>query len=169
MVFWAGLRLLTISQDDLTIDPTISLWLFVIMTQAQILWSLLGAASPALKKTMVDLATNYGATSPEASKAGGSYQLKYLRSKRSGNQLSENVNESKNRSTIPFSGPAKGSSIVRVSSRTRRGEERVTSDGDSQEGIIRQDDFEVHYDNSTNNSERYERYGASDEAYQPQR
>lgn len=104
---------------------------------------------------MVDLATNYGATSPEVSKAGGSYQLKYLRSKRSGNQLSENVTDSKNR-TIPFSGPGKGSSIVRVSSRTRRGEERVTSDNDSQEGIIRQDDFEVHYDSSTRSEDIYQ-------------
>jgi hypothetical protein len=135
------------------------------MTQAQILFSLLGAASPALKKTMVDLATNYGATSPEASKAGSSYQLKYLRSKRSGNQLSESATESKTRN-IPFSGPAKGNSVVRVSSRSRRGEQTITSDGDSQEGIIRQDDFEVHYDNSTSNSERY---GVSEEAYQPQR
>ena len=45
---------------------------------------------------------------------------------------------------MPFAGPAKGSSIVRVNSRSRgRPGERVTIDGDSQEGIIRQDDFEV--------------------------
>ena len=137
------------------------------MTQAQILFSLLSAASPALKKTMVDLATNYGATTPEASKAGGSYQLRYLRSKQSGKQLSDqnNTTTSKNR-TIPFSGPAKGSSIVRVSSRSRsRPEERIRGDGDSQEGIIRQDDFEVHYDTSVNS----DRYGGSEEAYHSQR
>jgi hypothetical protein len=116
---------------------------------------------------MIDLATNYGATTPEASKIGGSYQLRYLRSKQSGKQLSEpnNTTTSKNR-TIPFSGPAKGSSIVRVSSRSRsRPEERMRSDSDSQEGIIRQADFEVHYDTSVN----CDRDGGSEEAYQAQR
>ena len=58
---WAGLRLLTINHDKLTRDPTIGLWLFIAMNQVQILLALVGAASPVLKKAMMDLVTNWGA------------------------------------------------------------------------------------------------------------
>lgn len=95
--------------------------------------SLLGAATPALKKTMLDLVSSYGTTSPETSEVGGSYQLRYLRSRPGGQGL---TNNRKTRS-LPFSGTGKGGSVAMVSSRARK-EEKIRSDGDSQDGIIRQ-------------------------------
>ncbi len=153
---WAGLRLLTISHSKLTQDPTIGVWLFVCMSQVQILLALIGAASPVLKKAMSDLQTHYGDLTTDnqgRSGMGHSFALKYLKSKRTnrtnnGSQPT-NSNGSKNR-TIPFGGPGvSGSAMI---SRNRQ-EEKIQSDGDSQEGIIRQDDYEVSYFHTDNDRE----------------
>ena len=123
------------------------------MTQVQILFSLIGAASPALKKTMLDLMTNFGAASESQAnsraKYGGSFPLKYINSKinskRDVSQPSEN--DSKPR-FVPFiGGETRGTAVVSVTrSNTHH---KGVSDGDSQEGIIRQDDFQVSYDAET--------------------
>ena len=116
------------------------------MTQAQILFSLLGAASPALKKTMLDLQTNYGASESQSNSRtgyGGSFAMKYLNSSKR-NMNNSHLTDSRDRN-IPFSGPGvKGTASIH--GRSRNDERRITSDGDSQEGIIRQDDYEVSYD-----------------------
>jgi hypothetical protein len=142
---WAGLRLLTINYSKLTQNPTIGLWLFVCMSQVQILLALIGAASPVLKKAMMDLVTNYGATgdSQNDSRLGRSFAMKYIKSKRNRTgQASQPTDSNGSKRPLPFSGSGvSGSAMV---SRNRH-EEKVQSDGDSQEGIIRQDDYEVSY------------------------
>ena len=119
------------------------------MSQVQIMFSLIGVATPALKKTMLDLVTNYGATDTQAgSKSGsGTFPLKYFNSKR--NQSQQPSEGSKQRSHLPFTGPGKGSAMV---SRSRH-DDTVKSDGDSQDGIIRHQDFEVSFYN-TDSSDR---------------
>ena len=150
---WAGLRLLSINHQKLTRDPTIGLWLFVIMTQGQILFSLTGAASPALKKTMMDLMTNYGAqTESHSNSKPGSFPMKYLRSKHRSQPM-----DSERSRNIPYSGAAKGSALISKS----KNDDRTTRDDDSQEGIIRQDDFEVSYDHS----EAPDRYQTAERGY----
>ena len=148
MPLWAGLRLLAIDHKKLTEDPTIGLWLFIIMTQAQVLFSLIGAASPALKKTMMDLRTDYGAqTGSNSNSKPGTFPLKYLKSGRNRSQPTD----SERSRTIPYAGAAKGSALISKS----RHEDKMTRDDDSQEGIIRQDDFEVSYD-AGETSDRYQ-------------
>ena len=85
--FCAGLRLLAINRQRLHDNPTLAPWLFIILGQIQILISIIGGTSPALKKTMLDLVTNYGAVtdSPANSRVrtGGGYALKELKSNKS--------------------------------------------------------------------------------------
>lgn len=137
---------MTIDQARLTLDPTIGLWLFMSMTQVQILLALIGAALSVLKKAMADLATNWGhqTTSNESSsKNGQSFGLKYLkkRSQRS-NGLSQPSDSGSRSRPLPYAGPGvSGNAFVRMN----RDDKKVRGDGDSQEGIIRQDDFVVSY------------------------
>lgn len=116
------------------------------MGQVQILLALIGAASPVLKKAIRDLVTNFGAQteSRERTGTGNSFAMKYLRSRRTGrsNNASQPTDSHGSKRALPFSGPSiPGSAMV---SRNRR-EDKLAGDGDSQEGIIRQDDFEVSY------------------------
>lgn len=118
--------------------------MFSVLTQVQILFSLIGVATPALKKTMLDLVTNFGAAESQSNTKSGSgtFPLKYF-SRR--NNASQQPSEgSKARSHMPFTGPGKGSTMV---SRSRH-EDTVKGDNDSQEGIIRHQDFEVSFYNA---------------------
>ena len=134
------MRLVTINTQKLTTDPLISLWMFTILSQVQILFSLVAVATPALKKTMMDLVTNYGAAESQSNTArSGSFPLKYL-SRNRHNISGERSGGSKQRS-IPFSGPGRGSTMVSRS----RNEDTLKGDSDSQEGIIRHQDFEVSF------------------------
>lgn len=122
------------------------------MSQVQILLALIGTASPALKKAMMDLATNWGhQTASGGSNSGGgqSFGLKYIKKRSQGSKgSSQPLNTSSGSRHIPFSGPGIGSSAF---ASINKHDKRVRSDGDSQEGIIRQDDFVVSYfqDDST--------------------
>ncbi|KAK5162863.1 uncharacterized protein LTR77_011120 [Saxophila tyrrhenica] len=152
---WAGLRLLTINKQKLTEDPTIGVWLFVCFNQVQILLALIGAASPVLKKAMSDLVTNFGASTDSQARSGNgrSFALKYLKSKRTFRSNNDSQPTDSNGSKIrplPFGGP--GVSGAAMISRNRP-EEKLRSDGDSQEGIIRQDDYEVSYFHTDNDRE----------------
>ncbi|KAK5135296.1 hypothetical protein LTR08_005399 [Meristemomyces frigidus] len=150
----AGLRLLATSKYDLTHDPTLALWLFVVSSQIQILLSIIGYTSPALKRTMFDLVTNYGVVSDSQAgchaQNGGSYAMKELR------YYKASVG-------APWQGSDAGKQSVRVASSSFKADalaERgdVDSDGDSQKGIIRRDDVEISYTRATPESRANERW-----------
>ena len=125
---WAGLRLLSVNTSKFTHDPTIAMWLFITLTQVQVMLALLGAAYQGLKQTLQDLKTRHQipGDSRSGSRHDGSFVLRKLRLKRSPTQTGNTGNSSRvSRSKI------QGTDI---------------GDGDSQDGIIRQDEFEVRYD-----------------------
>lgn len=143
---WSGLRLLTINREKLTRDPLLSLWLFIAMSQVQVLLALIGAASPVLKRAMADLVTNYGAQTDSQNRSGGnSFALKYLKPRsnnKSNDALQTGSGSGGSKGHMPF-----GGSVVSgnpMTSRSRN-EEKIRGDGDSQEGIIRQDEYEVNF------------------------
>jgi len=139
------LRLITINQYDLIRNPTLAPWLFVILSQIQILLSIIGYTTPALKKTMLDLVTNYGATtnSQAGSRArnGGSYAMKDLRYHK-GSAAASWQRSSTGKKVVPFA-----SSSFKANAVAERGD--ADSDGDSQKGIIRRDEVEISYTNAT--------------------
>ncbi|KAK0855989.1 hypothetical protein LTS02_010790 [Friedmanniomyces endolithicus] len=120
----AGLRLATINQRKLTNDPMLMLWLFTVLSQIHIFLSMLGGTSPALKKTMLDLVTNYGGVSDgeadsRAKAYGRSFPMKDMKSRQQSSQASTSK-------FVPFVGGA-SSNIATVKSIPDRGRVRKVS------------------------------------------
>ncbi|KAK4904965.1 hypothetical protein LTR49_025672 [Elasticomyces elasticus] len=139
----AGLRLATISQHKLTNDPTLMLWLFTVLSQIHIFLSMLGGTSPALKKTMLDLVTNYGGVSDgeadsRAKVHSRSFPMKDMESRQQSSQASTSK-------FVPFVGGA-SSNIATVKSTPDR------EDRDSQEGIISRCEFVLSYESASKGS-----------------
>lgn len=131
------------------------MWLFVTLSQIQIFLSMVGGTSPALKKTMLDLATNFGVVDNSQAgsypRTGGSYAMKNF--SRSGGQKSAQVSNTSNK-FVPFVGGGYSNNNAIVG---RRGSDRE-SDGDSQKGIIRRDDVEISYESTKNESFRTDKW-----------
>ncbi|KAK5696057.1 hypothetical protein LTR97_008477 [Elasticomyces elasticus] len=132
---WAGLRLLSVNDQKFTHDPTLAMWLFIALTQVQVMLALLSAAFPGLRQALQDLATRYEAPSnsrsgskhDDSSRHDGSFILAKLNPKRHASQAmvwSTGKSSHTGKSNTPAIDPG---------------------DGGSQDGIIRQDDFEVQY------------------------
>ncbi|KAK0891623.1 hypothetical protein LTS16_025943 [Friedmanniomyces endolithicus] len=139
----AGPRLATINQRKLTIDPMLMLWLLTVLSQIHIFLSMLGGTSPALKKTMLDLVTNYGGVSDgeadsRAKAYGRSFPMKDMKS----HQRSSQASTSK---FVPFVGGA-SSNIATVKNVPDR------EDRESQEGIISRCEFEISYESASKGS-----------------
>ncbi|KAK3114099.1 hypothetical protein LTR53_007917 [Teratosphaeriaceae sp. CCFEE 6253] len=139
----AGLRLATINQYKLTNDPTLMLWLFAVLSQIHIFLSMLGGTSPALKKTMLDLVTNYGGVSDGEAESrsktyGRSIPMKDMKSRQQSSQASTSK-------FVPFVGGA-SSNIATVKSVPDR------ENRDSQEGIISRCEFEISYESASKGS-----------------
>ena len=104
---------------------------------------MISGTSPALKKTMLDLVTNFGAVSESRAnstqRTGGSYAMKDLRYgvQRSG----QRSNASKR--FVPFVGGTSSNNAV-IGRRNSDGDD----DSDSRKGIIRRDEIEISYENS---------------------
>ncbi|KAK3660391.1 hypothetical protein LTR56_000767, partial [Elasticomyces elasticus] len=115
---WAGLRLLSVSDQKFTQDPTIAMWLFIALTQVQVMLALLSVAFPGLRQTLQELVTRHGVSS---------------------NSRSGTESQAARITTMVWS-TGKGS-------RTGKSKAEATDpgDGESQDGIIWQDDFEVQY------------------------
>jgi hypothetical protein len=131
-IMLAQSRLATISQSALISDPTMAPWLFVILSQVQIFLSLLSAGFPPLKKTVLDLVTNYGAPeqSQSNSRSGKGYALGYLKKKRM------------SKSQKPTSDHGESYPLPDIRKATRNAEDgggiaQDISDDDSQTGIVR--------------------------------
>ncbi|KAK4890622.1 hypothetical protein LTR27_010661 [Elasticomyces elasticus] len=130
---WAGLRLLSVSDQKFTQDPTLAMWLFIALTQVQVMLALLSVAFPRLRQTLQDLVTRHGASNSrsgskhDGSKHDGSFILAKMNPKRHASQ------------TMVWS--------TGKSSRTGKSKTPAIDPGDggSQDGIILQDDFEVQY------------------------
>lgn len=126
------MRLMAFMRVESAADPTLSAWLFVDLGQIQIFLSLIGYTSPALKKTMIDLATNYGAVNELQTtfrhRPGGSYALKDLRYlKDTGGSGWRSL--AMGRNTLPLaSSSSRADPVV-----------EADSDGDSQKGIMRRE------------------------------
>ena len=118
------------------------MWLFAILSQLQVFFSLTSGTSPALKKTMLDLVTNFGAVSDSQAvsgdRTGESYAMKDLRYR--GGQRSGQVSNVSKR-FVPFVGGSSSNNAIIG----RRDSDRDT-DGDSRKGIIRRDEVEVSYE-----------------------
>jgi len=151
---WAGLRLLTVNDTKFTHNPSIAIWLFVTLTQVQVMLALLSAAFPGLKQTLQDLVTRYGfaVDSQSGSKHNTSFAMKKLRTDRSDTQPRET---DKPRLLSLSAGESS-----RVN-RSRVEEDKSIGDGDSQDGIIRQDDYEVRYDTGEASDREAEGYSRS--------
>ena len=135
MVVLSGVRLATFQPANLKEDPTIAIWLFVVLTQIQIFLSLIAAGFPALKKTILDLVTNFGVSedSQNRSRIGPGYILSSLTKKNKQSHPQESSS-----SFSPYTGGTRGNTVVKA------GANRATSDDDdSQQGIIRQDEYDV--------------------------
>lgn len=92
----------------------------------------------------MDLVTNYNSVGDtQAGSKGMSLPLRYLNSKLVSNQdpSMQRSMDSKKPGFTPFVGGVRGSAMV---SRSNTSKVR-TGDGDSQEGIIRQDEYHVDY------------------------
>lgn len=135
----SGLRLLTLDSDNLENDPTLAIWLFVVLGQIQLLLSILAGATPALKKTMLDLITNYGALTDShagSRAASNNFPLRYITGV-SNAQISSQGSAGRAHKITSLIGGAKASGKSHQLHRE--------GDGDSQEGIVRQEEFEVRY------------------------
>lgn len=135
VIILAGVRLAAYHPEKLRQDPTIAIWLFVVLTQIQIFASLIAAGFPALRKTILDLVTNFGVSedSQNRSGRGAAYILSSLtrKGKRSQTQNYSSV-------FSPYTGSkARATTVVKTGTNTQ------LSDDDSQMGIIRQDEFDV--------------------------
>ena len=139
----AGLRLATIDQHKLTNDPTLTLWLFTVLSQIHIFLSMLGGTSPALKKTLLDLVTNYGGVSDgEADSRARPYSRSFPMKDRNSRLQSSQASNSK---FVPFVGGASSNIATIKSVPGREGR-------DSQEGIISRREFEISYDSASKGS-----------------
>ncbi|KAK5117849.1 hypothetical protein LTR85_008623 [Meristemomyces frigidus] len=145
VIVCSGARLASINRRKLTSDSTISVWVFVVLTQIQIFLALIAAGYPALKRTVLDLVTNFGVSdqSTSNSRPGESYALRYL-SRRSKADRSNHSGRWKVPTFSPFTATATGSAVV------TGGKQNALEDDDSQKGIVRQDEFDVtvSYDNA---------------------
>ncbi|KAK0771638.1 hypothetical protein LTR59_012803 [Friedmanniomyces endolithicus] len=139
----AGLRLATINHRKLSNDPMLMLWLFTVLSQIHIFLSMLGGTSPALKKTMLDLVTNYGGVSDgEADSRAKAYARNFPMKDMKSCQQSSQASTSK---FVPFVGGAL-SNIATVKSIPHR------EDRDSQEGIVSRCEFEISYESASKGS-----------------
>jgi hypothetical protein len=124
------------------------MWLFAVLSQLQVFISMVGGTSPALKKTMLDLVTNFGAVSDghavSGGRTGGSYAMKDLRYH--GRQKTGQVSDA-SKKFVPFVGGSSSNNAIIG----RRGSDRNT-DSDSQKGIIRRDEIEVSYESARKES-----------------
>ena len=113
---------------------------------------MLGGTSPALKKTMLDLVTNYGAVSDSQANSrarnGGSFPMKDLKHYR-GHKSSQASNAGKK--FVHFAGGGSSSNAI-----IRRSE--AECDSNSQEGIIRHDEIEISYENARKGSRANEKW-----------
>lgn len=134
VIVLSGVRLATFHPANLWKDPTIAIWLFVALTQVQIFMSLVAVGFPALRKTILDLVTNFGVSedSQIRSRNGLSYVLSSLKRKSKQDQPQE--------SSSPFLPSSAGTSSNTL---IRAGANRTPSDDNSQKGIIRQDEYDV--------------------------
>lgn len=135
VIVLAGVRLAAYHPAQLSKDPTMAIWLFVILTQIQIFSSLIAAGFPALRKTVLDLVTNFGVSedSQNRSGMGAAYILSSLtrKSKQKGTQNSSS-------GFSPYTGnEARGNTVIKAGANPR------LSDDDSQKGIIRRDEYDV--------------------------
>lgn len=144
MPICAGLRLVTTNDQKLNADPTLAPWLLIIVSQLQVLLSIIGYTTPALKKTMLDLVTNYGTvgetqTGSRSRSGGVGYALKDLRySKKKDKEGNSWPGSTASKRIAGFAGTGSENTAV-----VERGDH--DSDGDSQKGIIRRDEVEVIY------------------------
>jgi hypothetical protein len=125
----------------------IEVWLFSCLSQAQILFALLAAASPSLKRTLIDFKIRQGA--PQGSRSGSgrerSFGMKNLVfGQKSGTYPSQQ--SSGNRSLRTRTAPQPGLGTATASRRRTDGKNAVEDD-DSQDGIMRQDEFDVRWEN----------------------
>lgn len=123
--------------------------------------SLISAAIPALKQTLLDLSTQYGQTADSQSgsrKHGGSYALERMRPKQSRKEQSVADHESS-------PGMASFPAVSFGGAKAARNRTHVKSardiDGESQDGIVRHDEFEVSWDNG----DAFDRETRSEDAY----
>lgn len=115
----------------------------------------MGGTSPALKKTMVDLSTNFGAATDSQSNSkqrsgykagGGSYAMRYLQN---GSQKSNSE-----KTFAPFVGSSSVNHVVSG----RRASEEGDGESESQKGIMRRDEIELSYESNRNRSSVSERW-----------
>ena len=141
---WAGVRLLAISNDRLRRDPSLELWLFVILSQIQVLFALIGGASPAMRKTLLVFVTNYGTVSDSQNMSRPRYRASYAMTDLTSRKRS--LGRSDNPAIFPYAGSGGKHIVSAGKSDQNRGD--PVGDGESQEGIVRQDDFEITYTNA---------------------
>jgi len=138
----AGLRLLTVKPERASDDPMIAIWLFVCLSQVQVALALLSAASPVLKRTLLDFKTRHELPTGSRSASNGtaSFALSKLRLGRGLPQ----PNTSRSRAVYPFSSQNFGE--VSAGRHKADGNASAIHDDDSQDGIVRRDEFEVSWD-----------------------
>lgn len=141
----AGLRLLSLSDHRLVHDPNLSLWLFITLTQVQVMVSLITAAIPALKHALEDLSTQYGATA-ESNAGSRRYdtslalrRLKPSHTRKAGSKEGHMLSMDASLRTVVGAGPHMPRNRAQVKN-------TGDIDGESQEAIVRQDEFEVSWD-----------------------
>jgi len=137
VIICSGARLRSVDARQLTTDPALAIWLFAVLTQCQVFLALIAVVLPTLKRTVLDLVTNYGAPdeSPSNSRPGRSFAMRSLSSR-------PKADEPDRRSL--WKSPPQNPGTV-----GRGGKQDTPSDDDSQKGIMRQDEYEVTVSYST--------------------
>ncbi|KAK4903069.1 hypothetical protein LTR49_026877 [Elasticomyces elasticus] len=117
------------------------MWLFAVLTQIQVFLCLSAAGFPALKRTVLDLATSFGVSEQQSQN-------------RSPKGITSLTRESKQREqqdkTLPywpFGAEPSGQAIIRT------GTSRAPSDDGSQRGIMRRDEYETTVTNNDGSEE----------------
>ncbi|KAK0862318.1 hypothetical protein LTR87_016631 [Friedmanniomyces endolithicus] len=108
------------------------MWLFAVLTQIQVFLSLSAAGFPALKRTILDLATSFDVSeqSQSWSQKGNAYILSSPTRKSKQTEPQE-----RSLASWPFGAGPRGEAVVRT------GASRAPSDDSSQRGIMRRDEL----------------------------
>lgn len=137
VVIISGARFVVYRPKALDQDPTLALWLFVVLTQVQVFLSVFATGFPAIMRTALAMSTNVDSsedTSQGQSRSDSSFVLGSL--KRGGKQIRKQASHA---SFAPYVGGGGRANISSVKAAPNAGPE----DDSSQRGILKHDEFDI--------------------------
>lgn len=137
MIVLSGARLVTFNPRALDRDPTIAIWLFVVLTQIQIFLSLLATGFTAVMRTVLAMGTNVDTSEDTGQNTSGGASGYALGSIKKGDKQ---VRKQESHSSFA---PYVGGGWRANTSRVKAAPNGAPEDDSSQRGILRHDDFDI--------------------------